>query len=300
MSHAARTNVVLIIIVIFLSFIVWFQPGLQQPVEQFLSSLQASEIKTIIIERQDIGLIKLSKQKNGWFLQQPYQLPANPQRVATVTALAEKRSYSQFQANDKDLTRYHLDKPLVSVWLNDKQLTVGNEDPINQQRYAMNINDNIQLGNNTVHLIEGTVFYQLRANLDTFISPVLLPPQARIKSIVWSDKQLTINESGWQLTPESPETTSDSIALFIQFWQHARASKVESNYSLPANSTDLQQSLSITISYRRASSDEESEIDKIQYLIIQEGEQIILLRTDIQLAYWISPQVLKQLTEFIL
>lgn len=294
----AKTNAILAVIVILLSLIAWFQPGLQPTVFQFLSALKADQVNTIIIERQDIGSIQLNKQKNGWFLQEPYQLPANSLRVGTITALAEKRSYSQFQISNNDLARYHLKKPLISILLNDKQLTIGNEAPVNHQRYAMNINDNLQSGNNTVHLIDGTIYYQLRASLDNFISPVLIPPQSSINNIVWHDKQLTITQGRWELTPDSDETTSDSIARLIQSWQHARASKVETNVSLPLSNAELQQSPAITISFTRPSSDKDSKTNTIRYLIIQVGEQIKLLRTDLQLAYWISTQKLKQLTEF--
>ncbi len=296
----AKTNGILVIIVILLSLIAWFQPGLQRTVFQFLTSLKAAEVNTITIERQDIGSIQLNKQKNGWFLQQPYQLPANPLRVSTITALAEKRSYSQFQISDNELARYHLENPLISIRLNEKQLLIGSEDPVHHQRYAMNINDNLQSGNNTVHLINGTIYYQLRANLDTFISPVLIPPQSSIKSIAWSDKKLTIAEGRWQLTPDSADITSDSIAGLIQFWQHVRASKIETSVSVPISNAELQQSPAITISFTLPSSDKDSKINTIHYLIIQDGGQIKLLRTDIQLAYWISPQTLKQLTEFSL
>ncbi len=304
MQHAtqvksiAKTNVILVIIVILLSLIAWYQPGLHKTVLQYLSSLNVKEINTIILERRDIGSIKLKKYQNGWFLQEPYQLPANPQRVNTVTALARKRSYSQFKANESDLARYHLANPLVSIWFNERKFAIGSEDPINRQRYAMDINDNILSGNNTIHLINGAIFYQLRANLDTFISPALLPPQSSIKRIIWADKNLTIANGRWQLTPESPGTPSDSIAQFIQYWQQTQASRVETNVSLSITNAELLKSPSIKISFSPFGSTD-STIDTIHYLIIQDGEKIKLLRTDIQVAYWISPQILKNITEFL-
>lgn len=294
----AKTNGILVIIVILLSLIAWYQPGLHQTVQQYLSSLNTKEINTIILERQDIGTIKLKKFKNGWFLQEPYQLPANPQRVNTVTALARKRSYSQFKARESDLARYHLAKPLASIWLNDSKFAIGSEDPIKHQRYAMNINDNILSGNNTIHLINGVIFYQLRANLDTFISPALLPPQSSIKHIIWAGKKLTITNGRWQLTPESPGTPSDSIAQFLQFWQQTQASKVETNVALSITNAELLKSPSVKISFSPFGSTD-STIDTFHYLIIKDAEQIKLLRTDIQVAYWISPQILKNLTEFL-
>jgi hypothetical protein len=296
-KNIIRTNAILFIIVILLSLIAWFQPGLHQSAIHYLTSLKANEVNSIIIERQDIGAITLKKQKNGWFLQQPYQLPANPLRVSTITALAERRSYSQFQIDSNELARYQLDKPPVSVWLNGSKFTLGSEESINHQRYAMNIEENSHSEKNTVHLIDGTIFYQLRANLDTFISLALLPPQARIKHIVWSEHKLSIAKGRWTLTPDSAEIPSDNIARFIQFWQHARAGKIETNMSLSMSNAEQLKSPDITISFTTPSSNDSTATESIHYLIIQDGKQIKLLRTDIEVAYWISPQTLKQLTE---
>jgi hypothetical protein len=293
-TNIAKTNVILFIIVIILSLIAWYQPGLQQTVVQYLTSLKVKDINSILIERHDIGSIKLKKQENGWFLQEPYHLPANPPRVSTITALAEKRSYSQFQANDDELTRYHLKDPLVSIWLNEEKVVIGSEDPIKRQRYAMNISDNINSGNNTLHLINGVIFYQLRANLDTFISLALLPPQSKIRSIAWSDKRIDIDSKGlWQLTPDSPNITADKVAQFIQSWQHAQAKKVSTSVSFSISNEELLKSPAITISYFPFA---KTNIEKIHYLIIQDDQNIKLFRTDIQIAYSISPELLNQLT----
>jgi hypothetical protein len=296
----ARTNVLLFVIVIALSLLAWFQPGLKTIVYHYLSDLKSTDVKTIIIDREDIDSIKLTRQQTGWYLQEPYYLPANPLRVNTIIALAEKRSYAQFQANDQSLARYHLDKPLISVWLNDTQLVLGGDDPINQQRYAMNMADNINAGNNTVHLINGAIFYQLRANLDSFVSPRLLPPSAKLSSIQWSDKQLTIKAGKWSLTPDSPDTPSDSIAQLIQFWQQAQATRVETHVKLSISNAELLKSPSIIIHYDLADNNgTQAKSSAIQYLIIQEDKQIKLLRTDLQIAYLITPKTLKQLSKFL-
>jgi len=299
MSRAAGTNLILFIIIIFLSLIAWYQPGLKKTVIHYLSSLKADEIHTIAIDRQTIGSIKLSIHNNNWFIEEPYQLPANTLRVNTITALAEKRSYTQFQVEETELSRYQLDKPPISIRLNDQQFVLGNTDPIRQRRYAMNLNDNRRSGKNTVHLINGVIFYQLRAALDTFISPALLPPQAKIKSIKWLDKTLTLDKGRWQLTPQEADVSFDSIAQLIQLWKQASASKVETNVSLGIDNKTLIESESIIITISLPDNDKKTKIEKIQYLIIQDGAQIKLLRTDKQIAYWLSPQLLKLITEFI-
>ncbi len=294
-AKMARTNAVLFIAVILLSLLSWFQPGLQQPVYHYLTTLKAADIHSIIIQRQALGNIKLRQAEHGWQLQEPYSLPASRQRLNTITALAEKRSYGQFQISDTELARYQLDKPLVSVWLNETNIIIGAEDPIKGQRYAMNITQNIASGKNTVKLINGAVFYQLRANLDSFIAPQLLPPKAVINSIAWADKKLTVSQGRWSLSPEMPEVSADSIAQLLQSWQTAQANRVQTKVALSITNAQLQKSPAITIHYIAPDGREGS----IHYLIIQDKQQIKLLRSDIQLVYWISPEQLKQLTKFL-
>lgn len=295
MTRDAKINLILFFSVIILALMAWYKPGIERPALRFLSALQAEEIKTIIIDRQGIGQIKLSKDNNHWYLQEPYHLPASLQRVKTITALAQKRSYSQLQVGDEELSRYQLDKPPVAVWLNDHQFLIGSKVPVNDQRYAMNIDDNIHSGRNTIHLINGTVFYQLRANLDSFISARLLPPDARIQSIVWSGKKLSFEDGKWLLNTDKADTSPDSVAQLLQFWKQARASRVETNVTVPLENADLVKSKSILINL----SNTREPLRSLEYLIIQEGEQLKLLRTDIPVAYWITPQTLKLLTEFV-
>lgn len=295
MSRDTKINLILFVIIIFLSLIAWYQPGLQKTVIKTLSTLKADDINNIIIERQGIGQIKLTKQKDQWFLQEPYQLAANPLRVNTLTALAEKRSYSSFEAKEEELSRYQLNKPLVTVWLNGKQFMIGSEDPINQQRYAINMAENHSNGTHTIHLINGTVFYQLRAALDTFISLQLIPSNHSLQSITWNNQTLSFKEGQWQLATDKTGISADSVAQLLQFWQQAQASRVETNVSIQLTNAELIKSKTIQITLK----DSDSNIYTIDYLIIQEAEQIKLLRSDLQIAYWVTPQTLKLLTEFI-
>ena len=47
----AKTNVILFIIVIILSLTAWYQPGLQQTVVQYLTSLKVKDINSILIDQ---------------------------------------------------------------------------------------------------------------------------------------------------------------------------------------------------------------------------------------------------------
>jgi len=293
MSREAKLNLFLFTMLLFLSLIAWYQPGLQKTIVHYLSNIKTDDIHSIVIERRDLGRLKLTKKNNIWFIEQPYQLPANNLRVDTITALAEKRSYSQFQVKKSELGRYQLDKPPLVVTLNEQKFALGTTDPVKKQRYAINIDNSSS--DTTIHLINGVIYYQLRAALNTFISPFLVPPQAKISRIDWLGKTLKTDKGIWQLTPEEAQVSADSIAQFIHFWQLAQASRIETDASVNISNSELVQSKGIVIHYNLPGNKEE----KIHYLIIQDNKQLKLLRTDMQIAYWLSAGQLQKITEFL-
>lgn len=308
MSRKAKLNFSLLIIILCLSCIAWYQPGLNKMVISYLSTLKNDEIHTIVIERQNMETIKLNKHNNHWLMDEPYRMPANVLRVDTITALAEKRSYSQFLIKDSERVRYKLDTPLLSVYINEQKIILGSTHPIKEQRYAMNL----YADSNTVHLINGIIYYQLRAALNNFISPLLLPPYAKLIGIRWSDKILTLKEGQWHLIADNNKSvptesvSTESAAQLIQFWHSARASKVETNRDT-INDEQLKQNSRIIISYTQtidhnstiSEKISEQEHKEIHYVVIQDGSQLKLLRTDNHIAYSVTPQSLQQLTEFM-
>ncbi len=298
MNNDARNNTRLAVIVLLLALIAWYKPGLQQYQYQYLSSLNPEQVQTIVIERQGIESVRLTKQGQHWLMQSPYPLPANPLRVKTVLALAAKRSYSRFDVTDNELKKYALDKPKLSVWLDNNRFDLGSEAPLNGQRYAMNIQDNIHSNKNTVHLINGALYYQLRAPVDSFISPSLLPAEAELEQIQWSAYSLVLKNGQWQLktSRENADIQPDSVVQLIHNWQSIQASRVETGLKVsPATLTAAQTAgKTITLRYKL-----NQKPQTVIYHIIQEDSQIKLLRQDLPVAWWITPQQLKQLTEFI-
>ncbi len=304
MHQDSRTNLILFVIVLLLALIAWFKPGLEQSRFKYLSSLNSNDIHNIVIERRGIEAIRLSKKGKHWFLQSPYHLPANPLRVRTILALAHKRSYSSFKVQEKELQRYHLDKPAVSIWLDDQRFDIGSEAPLNGQRYALNMRENIDSADAegdskfTVHLINGAVYYQLRARIDSFISPLLLPAGAQIQQLKWPNFTLIVNNGKWQLKTSRDRAgiDADSVSRLIQYWQETQASKVEARVQInqKLEKEELLSQKSIQLKVKQADGEQ-----TITYTIIQENNQIKLLRRDLKIAWWITPQQLKLLTEFI-
>jgi hypothetical protein len=286
-----KSNILLFIAVVCLSLILYFEPGLEQPRRNYLTSLKSEQIHNISIQRQGLESIELEKTEHGWFMTKPFPLAANPLRLGTITALAEKRSFSHFPVTGKPLKKYHLDDPLIIVTLDDTKIAIGAEEVFNQHRYAM-LDDSI-------HLIEGKVYYQLRANLDSFISLSLLPPGTQIKSIESSAWKLSIEQGHWLLTPDDPDISADSISTLLHHWKNAQALRIR---TIPVTRTaqqadtqadtqaDMQEKHLITVTLQDQS--------QIKYYLAGDISQPELIRLPWNISYQITPQLYKQLTTF--
>ncbi len=315
MSKEAKLNTILFVVALVLFLIAWYLPGLHQMKYQYLSDIQADDIQSIRIETQNTPTIKLIKDNNSWFLQEPYQLPANILRVDTLTALLNKRSYEHFSVTTDELKRFQLDQPLLSIWFDDQQFDMGTTDPIKQQRYVTQ-NNGPDTENHEIHLINGIIYFQLHAAVSTFISPYLLPPKAKINSMHWLDTQITRSDNGWLLTPEMSEVSQGSIKQLLLFWQQAQASKVETDIEFSVENIQTAALDSAVLDIEKNSTKKNAiehntivlnisypfentiKTEELRYIIVQEGNQLKLIRPDLKLAYLISSQTLKTITEF--
>ncbi len=320
-----KTNILLLAGVVCLSLILYYEPGLQLPDKKYLTPLNSEKIQFIYIQRKGLESIELNKTAAGWFMTQPLQIAANPLRIGTITALAEKRSFSQFPAQDKSLKKYHLDDPLITVRLDNTDIAIGGEDPVNQRRYA--------LIDNTIHLINGKIYYQLRANLDTFISLSLLPPEADIKTITFPDWTLNLKQAKWQLSPDMPDVSSDSISALLQSWKTAQALRIktspissmdeesstelnnesstelnnESSTELNnESSTGLDKKSSTGLDKKSATTQHNNNLisitlqdeSQIQYRLTGDARTPELIRLPWKITYYLTPQTMKQLNTF--
>ena len=71
MSREAKLNLFLFTMLLFLSLIAWYQPGLQKTIVHYLSNIKTDDIHSIVIERRDLGRLKLTKKIISGLLNSP-------------------------------------------------------------------------------------------------------------------------------------------------------------------------------------------------------------------------------------
>jgi len=226
MKSAIIRNSVLLLVIIGLY---WFINRAPSPLvdSHHLTSLQAEHVTTIHIQRHDRDDIKLSKQDDDWFIDQPIQANANITRTKLILNLLSSVSHSQLTITPNlTLQQFSLEPAKVKLRLNDQLFEFGNIEPISKHRYIRH--------NNILHLVNDTVMPLLNANANSFIDNRLFSAnqhitQLSLPEIVDGDSHtqavtISLEDGHWQSS--NSVLSTDSLTAVITSWQHAYAMQV--------------------------------------------------------------------------
>jgi len=101
-----------------------------------LTTLDPQNVKTMTIRCTDCRERRFEHRANGWWMTQPYPLRADRAVVARLLAIAGAPVRKTLDAKDYDVAKLGLDKPSVTLQLDDVTLEFGGEDPIEHDRYV--------------------------------------------------------------------------------------------------------------------------------------------------------------------
>jgi hypothetical protein len=229
-----------------------------------LTTTDPKNVEHIQIIRRDLDDITFKKQDNRWFMQHPYTITANPVRINTLLGVLQAHSYTQFDVAEVMLDRFMLDDPLVSIQIDEDLIEFGDTNPLERLRYV--------LFNNTVHLINDSLYQQLLAPATFFINPRLIPAGNNISEIHLPENHLSLFDGSWVLSPPS-EISMDKINQLASAWRDISAIMVRD--------------------YIQGDSNEKIKIklqaDNIfEFVVVSREPQLILARPDLNIQYHIS------------
>lgn len=214
-------NFALLVVVILLSSVVIFKPGVETENKlKTLTKLKANDIQHILIQRkhgQDIELIKKGKY---WRMIKPVDMPADNFRLNSLLNLVETPVYSQHNLLQLDSKTYGLDSPRATLTLNHKtKIHFGATEPLHKRRY-LSIEDNL-------FTTDDLYYYQMATDFSLYLDPALLPPDSKIERLMLPDFELIKKEGSWQRRPENPQVSTDTDVELIDAWQNTAALKIE-------------------------------------------------------------------------
>ena len=258
-------NLVLLLVVTGLSLLLIYDQNEQSVItETPLTALDPAGITRIHIERGEGSVVSFNRDRDGWYMQRPYIHAANPVRISAMLKLLQAHSYTQFRTADVDLARFLLKAPAVVIQFDDTRIAFGDSSPIGKQRYV--------LVNDTVHLINDSLFQQLQAPATFFLNSRLLLEAAKIQSITLPGHTISKQNDIWSIVPAT-DISADQIVQLVDAWHNLNAISI-SEY-MPGNNYGM---ISIDM----------GDAGIINLSIVSPPPQLILGREDLGLQYHIS------------
>ncbi len=224
MSKRNLLNLSLLLTVIGLVLLVIYEPGKQKPIAlPELTTVKASDINHIEIDRHNAAAsqkkIVLEKTDQGWLMQQPWQLPANPYRIEAMLKLLSAVSLSQNDLGKLNPANFGLAKPVLSVKFNDTQIDFGHNKSLNYNRY-------LRIGS-TLHMIEDRYYYQLVAKAEAYLDYRLLPEKAAMTLLDLPQLRLYRKESSWKVEPTNKNFSADALNKLVDEWKLSQAFDIQ-------------------------------------------------------------------------
>lgn len=221
MSSRNFLNLVLLIVVATLVLVVIYKPGKKVTPVVKLTDLKRSAINKIEISRYgSTKKVVLMKHGETWQMLEPYKVSANTIKVDAVTELAETTANASYPIKaGQDLKQYGLDKPQVTVLLNDKvKLEFGTIEPLKFQRYIRE--------DNTLYLTFDGSFSNLDVPPSEFVDHVMLPELSTIEKLDLPKLSLSPEGHAWKATPPVKDLSNDRVNELFSKWMNAVASEV--------------------------------------------------------------------------
>lgn len=219
MSHRALLNIGLLVLLLALGLIAFYEPGLEGPPQaETLTALSPQDIKRIRIERQGADAIVLERKDKQWWMVKPLTVAANTVRIEGLLRVLKARSLNRYGTAALDLTRLGLDPPKARLIVDGTTIDFGITEPLNHRRYV--------LAGGDVHLIEDTAYYYLTGGYTGFVSNALLEKDQRPVAIRLPDRSLTLRDGSWHAEPQPPGDSADAAVLLAEAWRHAQAIEI--------------------------------------------------------------------------
>ncbi len=265
MKKTLLLNLGLLALIGVLVLLVLFEPGIEAPVEPpTLLQLDKEAITRIAIQRdaqQDVLLTR--DQRDEWWMEQPIRHRADTFRIDSLLRITALKSLSSFSAAEEKLAAFQLDKPAVTLTLNnDITIAFGGSTPLDQRRYL--------LLNGKVHLISDTLYYHLIGSFPTFLRKQLLADGARIEALQLPELHLRWQEGRWQLEPQPENFSADQVTRLIDNWKLASALEIKPYDENPGK----------TITLRLAKTDEPYTL-----LLTSRHPDLVLARPELGIQY---------------
>ncbi len=251
-------------VVLLLALAAWLLPERSPPRETVpLTTLKPGMIDSIRISNHR-GEFLLERRATGWVMSQPYNVAANEFLIHKLLQITQADSLERFPVPTGRLVEFGLEPPQAVLDLGPVHMEMGGTDPINHRRY-------LRIGD-TLHLIQDRFPHHLLAGAEAFVNLGLVPPRQTLTAIRAPGWRLAKGEDGrLVLDPPDEALSVDDLQRKLQRWQQAQATR-----AVPLQGDTAAPELELTL---------EGEASPLRYRIIERDNRVLLLRSDLGLAF---------------
>ena len=277
LNKSLRINLLLLLLILGLFLLLQLPAPEQKQTASSppLSNIAVDTIQSIRLERGPNDDIVLQKQDGQWWMRSPLNWPANPARIQSLLALLQAPVYGHFSNQQQNLASLGLQPPQASIKLDHTTLHFGSTEALNNRRY-------LQLGDD-IYMVDEASFYQVIAIVARYLSPRLLREEERITALSLPGLQLTQQQGTWHSSVAG--THADDIIALLQQWQTVNALSVDQ-----AEGIDTQGKPRIRLSLS-------TQTRPLEFAIVQQQPDLLLLRLDNQLLYQLHPHQAQMLLQ---
>jgi hypothetical protein len=270
----------LLVIVLALGAWIYYKPAADVADTHALSALKSGDVKRIRFQRaspadsaaatgesstqaqQSAGttVIALDRRNGSWLMTAPLVARAEKFQVERMLGIVEARSAVRYTA--ADLSRYGLDKPQVTLTLEDQVFAYGAINNMTREQYV--------LAGNAVYLVPLAYSVGLPRNVDALLALRLFDGDEAPVGFELAQFSVVLRGGTWAVTPSTADMGPDERHAWVDTWRNASAIRAVRN--VKGDSSD---EVKVRLKDGRT----------ITFAILQRAPELVLLRRDEGIEY---------------
>lgn len=263
MTTRSWLNLVLLLAVLLLAALLYFEPGKQPQQQVRLMSLNPAELQRLEIQRADGQSVHLQQRGGQWYLQAPVEVAAEPFMVEQILSFMAQPSLQRYPAEGLDLAKYGLQPARVKLIVDDVEVGFGRVNPLNSRLYVM-VGD-------VMHMVMQNEISMLTKQWPDYVSTALLPPNESLQALELHGLGKLVHEAqGWRYEGDNAPQSTDQLQALVDAWGAVRAMQVR-----PLSVQVAADEMVLSFASGRV----------LRLLVLQAADELLLQRADLGIEY---------------
>lgn len=275
MTKRSWLNIVLLLVVLLLAALVYFEPGKQQQAQVQLLSLNLAMLKQLEISRPETKSLQLQQRDGQWYLQSPIEVAADEFMVEQILSFLSQPSLQRYPATGLDLSKYGLQPARVRLVVDGVELSFGRVNPLNSHLYVM-VAD-------VMHMVLQNEISMLLKDWSDYVSLAPLPEEALVRLELPGLGRLAHDAQGWRYEGDKSPQSADQLQMLVDAWGAARALRVRPLGEVVATET-------IILGFSSGA--------VMRVSVLQTADELLLQRVDLGLEYVFDVSQAKRLLQW--